>query len=271
MQNFSDLVATQPELIQQIFISDLHLAIEPASNALEQAFLALLDICITLPNLQNLYILGDWFEAWLGDDIADLPAMQKWFAPMLGKLRTLTQNQVKICVMVGNRDFLLGQQFCGSFGGELIKEPYYIDLAEKKIRLEHGDALCTDDKKYQYFRKVIQHPFTKKLLLAQSLSRRQQIAHNLRTKSKQDNAQKSMQIMDVNKKAVENALQQCASLVHGHTHRPQFFPLENNKSRVVLGDWRVNGKQVEAVIGVVTQQTYKDVPIELVKFYHSIS
>lgn len=281
MQSFMQVMTAQKNQIEQILISDLHLPIyKPVSKHLEQVFLAqafldFLDKCLTLPKLQKLYVLGDWFEVWLGDDIADTPAVKIWLTPMLQKLDQLTQNKVAILVMTGNRDFLLGQKFCDSFGGKLIQQPYYFHLSHKTIRLEHGDALCTADKKYQYFRKVIQHPLTKKLLLVQSLKKREQIANNLRAKSQQNNGKKSMQIMDVNPQAVATALKDCDILIHGHTHRPHFFVLADNKYRAVLGDWRImpNKKiaQVEAVIGIIGLRSNKedeklDLPIELVKF-----
>lgn len=277
MENLTAFSPYQLAQIEQILISDLHLPFEPVSNPLEQAFLAraflnLLDICISLPNLQTLYILGDWFEAWLGDDIANMAEMQAWLAPMRQKLQTLTQNNVAILVMTGNRDFLLGQAFCDSFGGQYIAEPYYFNYHDKKIRLEHGDRLCTDDKKYQYFRKVIQHPITKKLLLLQNPKKRQQIANNLRDTSKQANREKTMHIMDVNAEAVKNVLKSCNVLVHGHTHRPQIEALAYDKTRVVLGDWRVLDSEVEAVIGVIglekDSQIKQSDPITLVKFIY---
>lgn len=243
--------------ITTVLISDLHInPFEPAPNRLEQAFLAFLDSLIKLPNLRQFFILGDWFEAWLGDDVAKTDLMKDWLAPLIKKLQTLSKNGCQIYVMHGNRDFLMGQQFCDIVGAKLIFEPFYIEQHGKKIRLEHGDALCTDDKKYQRFRKVIQNPLTKKLLLALPMSKREQIAQNLREKSKNDNAKKSLQIMDVNKAAVAKALKNADILAHGHTHRPSEQPV-GDKKRMVLGDWRANTNQVEAVVAVVVQGSMK--------------
>ncbi|MFW2178335.1 MULTISPECIES: UDP-2,3-diacylglucosamine diphosphatase [unclassified Moraxella] len=235
-------------LIRQIFISDLHLS--PNEPDLTQAFLALLDKLNTLPNLEQLFILGDWFEAWLGDDVAETGFMRDWLTPMLDKLIQLTKNGCQIFVMHGNRDFLIGQSFCDKFGGRLIQEPYYLKIGNQTIRLEHGDSLCIDDKKYQRFRKIIRNPLIQKLLLALPIKKREQIAHNLRQKSKLDNAKKSMRIMDINETAVNQALENADILIHGHTHRPAVHELVNGK-RMVLGDWRVSEGNVEAVIGVI--------------------
>ena len=255
MQNFADLVADNPHAIEQLFISDLHLnATEPATNLLGQAFLDFLDTLVVLPNLKQFFILGDWFETWLGDDVADTAPMQNYLTPMIERLRQLNQNGCQIYIMHGNRDFLIGQKFCDKFGGRLIDEPFYLTLNGKKIRLEHGDALCTDDKAYQHFRNIIQHPITKRVLLALPIKKRQQIAQDLRQKSKNDNAKKSMQIMDVNELAVSKALDHADILIHGHTHRPAVHQ-EGDKTRLVLGDWRIVEKSISAVIGIVMNET----------------
>lgn len=249
MQAFDELIAYQAEQITSILISDLHLnPFEPAQ--LEQAFLVFLDKLLRLPNLKTLFILGDWFEVWLGDDVARIQALNPYFVQMIAKLQGLTSNGCQINVMHGNRDFLIGQKFCDSFGGKLVKEPFYVTLHGKEIRLEHGDALCTDDKAYQRFRCVIQHPFTKKLLLALPMQKREQIAQNLRQKSQTDNAKKSMQIMDVNEQAVLKALDNVDILIHGHTHRPAEHQV-GDKKRLVLGDWRIKDNFVVVELAVV--------------------
>lgn len=250
MQTFDDLVAYQAESIDTVLISDLHLnPCEPAQ--LEQAFLVFLDTLLTLPNLRQFFILGDWFDAWLGDDVAKTDLMQPWLGLMVKKLNQLTQNGCQIHIMHGNRDFLMGQKFCECFGAKLISEPFYLSLNGQTIRLEHGDGLCTDDKAYQRFRRVIQHPLTKKLLLALPIQKRQQIAQNLRQKSRTDNAKKSMLIMDVNEQAVKQALANADTLIHGHTHRPAVHTI-GDKKRLVLGDWRVDENGVNVVIGTIS-------------------
>ena len=156
MQSFDHLITTRPHQVRQVLISDLHLS--PQEPALVQAFLALLDDCLALPALKRLFILGDWFEVWLGDDtylsLSKDEKITYWLTPLIAKLKQLRINGCEILVMHGNRDFLLGQPFCNLFGGELISEPYTLPVGQQNYRLEHGDALCTDDKKYQFFRKI---------------------------------------------------------------------------------------------------------------------
>lgn len=250
MQNFDDIIAYQSDDINSILISDLHLS--QNEPALMQAFLAFLDKIAVLPHLSSLFILGDWFDAWLGDDIADMPNFATCLQPILEKLNKIRQKGCQIFIMHGNRDFLLGQRFCDKFGGKLLKQPFLWEFNQQKIRLEHGDKLCTDDKKYQRFRKIIQNPLTKKVLITLPIKKREQIAQNLRQKSKSDNQTKSFAIMDVNSLAVKNAFNDCDVLIHGHTHRPASH-IVDNKKRLVLGDWRIVNGRVEAVVGVVGQ------------------
>lgn len=159
--------------------------------------------------------------------------------------------------MHGNRDFLLGQPFCSLFGGELIYEPYYLTVGQQNYRLEHGDALCTDDKKYQFFRKMMRNRLTQWYLLNKSLTKRLAIADKLRQKSQQNNANKAAYIMDVNEDTVIQAIADSDTLLHGHTHRPAIHQATADKKRYVLGDWRLLDKdsrqsKVSAVIGAVT-------------------
>lgn len=261
MQSFDHLITTRPSKVRQIIISDLHLSLD--EPALVQAFLALLDDCLALPNLKRLFILGDWFEVWLGDDfylsLTDDERETHWLTPMIIKLKQLRVKGCEILVMHGNRDFLLDRSFLNLFGGELIDEPYPITVGEQSFRLEHGDALCTDDKKYQIFRKVMRHSLTKWYLLNKSLAKRQAIADNIRSKSKQNNTKKAAYIMDVNEKSVNKAIYHFDALLHGHTHRPDSHYSNGGKSRFVLGDWRLfdaeaRQPKVSAVIGVVVAE-----------------
>ncbi len=259
MQTFNHLITTRPHQVRQVLISDLHLSSE--EPALVQAFLALLDDCLALPALKRLFILGDWFDVWIGDDAyLSLSEDQKtvhWLTPALTKLKQLRLDGCEILVMHGNRDFLLDQLFCNVFGGELIYEPYAIKVGQQRFRLEHGDALCSDDKKYQLFRKVIRHRFTKWYLLNKSLEKRLAIADNIRSKSKLNNTKKAAYIMDVNEASVNKALFRFDALLHGHTHRPDTHCSDEGKIRYVLGDWRLVDKdmhkpKVSAVIGAIT-------------------
>lgn len=266
MQNFNHLITTRPHEVRQLLISDLHLS--PEEPALVQAFLALLDDCLALPALKRLFILGDWFEVWLGDDAyLTLSADEQqahWLTPLIAKLKQLRIDGCEILVMHGNRDFLLGQPFCNLFGGELIYEPYSLNVGQQRYRLEHGDALCTDDKKYQFFRKVMRHRLTQWYLLNKSLEKRLAIAANIRQKSKQKNTTKVAYIMDVNEASVNEALYNSDALLHGHTHRPEIHRSDEGKSRYVLGDWRLLDKEarqlkVSAVIGAITTDIEADI------------
>ena len=259
MQSFDHLITTRPHEVRQVLISDLHLS--PEEPALVQAFLALLDDCLALPALKRLFILGDWFEVWLGDDfylsLSDEERENHWLTPLIVKLKKLRVAGCEILVMHGNRDFLLGQPFCNIFGGELIYEPYTLSVGQQSYRLEHGDALCIDDKKYQFFRKIMRNRLTQWYLLNKSLEKRLAIADKLRKKSQQNNANKAAYIMDVNEDAVIQAVAGSDALLHGHTHRPDIHQATKHKKRYVLGDWRLvdsdtRQPKVRAVIGAVT-------------------
>ena len=259
MQSFNHLITTRPQEVRQVLISDLHLS--PEEPALVQAFLALLDDCLALPQLKRLFILGDWFEVWIGDDayltLAEDARQSHWLTPLIVKLKKLRVAGCEILVMHGNRDFLLGQPFCSLFGGEMIYEPYYLTVGQQNYRLEHGDALCTDDKKYQFFRKMMRNRLTQWYLLNKSLTKRLVIADKLRQKSQRNNANKAAYIMDVNEDAVIQAVADSEALLHGHTHRPAIHQATTDKKRYVLGDWRVLDKdsrqpKISAVIGAVT-------------------
>lgn len=261
MRTFNHLITTRPHEVRQVLISDLHLS--PEEPALVQAFLVLLDDCLALPALKRFFILGDWFEVWIGDDVylslSEDARQTHWLTPLIAKLKQLRVNGCEVLVMHGNRDFLLGQPFCNLFGGELIYEPYAIKVGQQRFRLEHGDALCTDDKKYQFFRKVMRNRLTQWYLLNKSLEKRLTIADNIRQKSKLKNTTKAPHIMDVNEVAVNNALFKFDALLHGHTHRPDAHRSDQGRSRYVLGDWQLLDKktrqpQVSAVIGVITTE-----------------
>ncbi len=270
-------MTTRPHEVRQVLISDLHLS--PQEPALVQAFLALLDDCLALPALKRLYILGDWFEVWLGDDMylsllkekrSEAERQAHWLTPLIVKLKKLRVAGCEILVMHGNRDFLLGQPFCNLFGGELIYEPYNLMVGQQNYRLEHGDALCTDDKKYQFFRRIMRNPLTQWYLLNKPLEKRLAIANKMRQKSQQNNASKAAHIMDVNDVAVRQAITASDALLHGHTHRPDIHQATTDKKRYVLGDWRLLDKnkrqpKVSAVIGAVTEND-DDAEFSLVEF-----
>ena len=213
-----------------LFISDLHLS--PDHPRLVRGFLALLNE-YQHKNTQ-LYVLGDWFNAWIGDDYT-----APWLDEIVNALKKFSDAGNQIYFQVGNRDFALRQKFLNKFNGILLPDVYTLEINHQKFRLEHGDALCTDDVAYQRFRKVIRNPILLGFLKCTPLSFRQKLANGFRKKSSETKQLKSYDIMDVNSQAVESVIEQVDYLIHGHTHRPEIHQLQN-KQRIVLGDWRAD-------------------------------
>lgn len=220
------------------FISDLHLdAHRPAITDLFLAFLAGLDTS----TCAAVYILGDLFEAWIGDDSDDVHDQR-----VLAALRVTTERGIPIRVMHGNRDFLLGEGFAHATGCSLLDDPTLIDLNGVATLLMHGDTLCTDDTEYQQFRSVVRNPVWQQQFLAKPITERRAIAANLRETSRQRTGEKTAEIMDVNAQAVATLLReyQTPRLIHGHTHRPAVHDLLIDGAptqRIVLGDWYEQG------------------------------
>lgn len=217
-----------------LFISDLHLS--PDHPRLIRGFLDLL--AQYKDSDTQLYILGDWFNAWIGDDDTS-----DWLDQIVNELRSFTQSGNRIFFQVGNRDFALGQAFLDRFNGQLLPDVDTLNIADLKIRIEHGDALCTDDVSYQKFRKIIRNPILLGILKKTPLAFRQKLANGFRKKSQQANQMKSYDVMDVNQQAVISALKDVDLLIHGHTHRPEIHDV-NGKKRIVLGDWRIHDAQI---------------------------
>ena len=213
-----------------LFISDLHLS--PDHPRLVRGFLALLKEYKN-KNTQ-LYILGDWFNAWIGDDYS-----APWLDEIITALQEFTAANNHVYFQVGNRDFVLGKKFLALFNATLLPDVYILEINHKRFRLEHGDALCTDDVAYQRFRKVIRNPILLGILKRTPLNFRQKLANGFRKKSSETKQLKSYDIMDVNSQAVESVIEQVDYLIHGHTHRPEIHQLQN-KQRIVLGDWRAD-------------------------------
>ena len=220
-----------------LFIADLHLS--PNHPRLVRGFLDLLD-AYQNKNTQ-LYILGDWFNAWIGDDYT-----AAWLDEVVARLKQFSQAGNQIYFIVGNRDFALGQKFLDQFSGQLLPDVYTLHIGSQQVRLEHGDALCTDDVCYQKFRKIIRNPIILGILKKTPLAFRQKLAQGFRKKSQQANQIKSYDVMDVNADAVSQALQHADVLIHGHTHRPNIHN-EHGKPRIVLGDWRTDAAQILVV------------------------
>ncbi|WP_339779728.1 UDP-2,3-diacylglucosamine diphosphatase [uncultured Marinobacter sp.] len=229
-----------------LFISDLHL--EESRPDITGAFLRFMNE--EAPRAEHLYILGDFFEAWIGDD--EHTPLQEQVA---AALRTLSGNGTRIFLMHGNRDFLLGEDFCARAGATLLDDPTLIDLYGTPTLLMHGDSLCTADVEYQKFRANMRNPKTQKLILARPLKDRQQMARQLREMSMATNSDKAEDIMDVTPDEVVRVMEahDVPRLIHGHTHRPAEHTLKvNNKTakRIVLGDWDKNLWWLEANPGL---------------------
>jgi UDP-2,3-diacylglucosamine hydrolase len=218
-----------------LFISDLHLSDQRPD--LVRAFFHFLDT--QARDAEALYILGDLFDFWLGDDDDDDISQQ-----VTGALQTLHQTGVKLFFLQGNRDFLVASGFAKLTGCALLDEETVIDLYGTPTLLMHGDTLCTDDVKYLEFRRKVQNPITQFIFRLLPLSVRKKIFYKVKTGSKTSQQQKSAMIMDVTEQAVIDVMQkhQVTRLIHGHTHRPTVHPAtEKHGERIVLGDWDQNG------------------------------
>jgi UDP-2,3-diacylglucosamine hydrolase len=217
-----------------LFISDLHL--DPAWPAITGLFLKFL--AQPARQAEALYILGDLFEAWIGDD--DDAELGQTVATAL---RALTDSGVPVYFLHGNRDFLLGQRFAAASGVQLLPESTVIELVGEPVLLLHGDTLCIDDVEYQAFRTQVHHPAWQAQILALPLPQRRVLAGQLRETSRQAAQQKATDITDVNLAEVDRTMRAhgVQRLIHGHTHRPAIheWRLESQPARrAVLGDWQ---------------------------------
>jgi UDP-2,3-diacylglucosamine hydrolase len=216
-----------------LFISDLHL--DEARPQIVELFMAFL--AKDARKADALYILGDLFESWIGDD--DDSALGKRVASATLALR---DSGVPVYFMHGNRDFLLGPDYAARAGMILLPDPAIIELGGERILLMHGDTLCTDDVDYQKFRALVRDRQWQAQFVAKSLAERRAFAAQARGESSKQTAMKPAEIMDVNPAAVEAAMRKhgVRRLIHGHTHRPATHRLSldgNVAERVVLGDW----------------------------------
>lgn len=223
-----------------LFISDLHL--DGSRPDITDQFLDFLQR--EARQARALYILGDLFEVWIGDDDPDADKQR-----VLRAMRDVTANGVRCYVMHGNRDFLLGKRFCTDTGTQLLADGTVVDLYGRRVLLMHGDTLCTDDPAYQRLRRIVRNPLVKLVLRNLSLLQRQRLAARMRAGSKAhiDAMDKAApDIMDVNQQAVVHAFQQhhVDCMVHGHTHRPAIHEVDvagHKATRIVLGDWHDQG------------------------------
>ncbi len=222
-----------------LFISDLHLC--QSRPHITTAFLNFLQNTALQANA--LYILGDLFEYWAGDDEVDDAHHQ----PIIAAFQALADAGVKIYFMHGNRDFLISTSFCNTAKITLLQDPAPINLYGKRVLLSHGDNLCTDDVAYQEFRQQVRDPKWQTEFLSQSLQARKGQIEAIRVRSEHEKSQKSAQIMDVNQDAITallTAYNYPELLIHGHTHRPNQHHIHlngHNVTRWVLGDWYEQG------------------------------
>ncbi|WP_095157739.1 UDP-2,3-diacylglucosamine diphosphatase [Pseudomonas sp. Irchel 3E13] len=221
-----------------LLISDLHLQEERPD--ITRAFLDLL--ATRARDAQALYILGDFFEAWIGDD-----GMTPFQASICQALRTLSDSGTQVFLMHGNRDFLIGKAFCKAAGVTLLRDPSVVEMGGEPVLLMHGDSLCTRDEAYMKLRRTLRNPLSLWILRHLPLSTRRKLARKLRSESKTQTRMKATDIIDVTAEEVPRIMQQHGvhTLVHGHTHRPAIHKLTLDDGsagrRIVLGDWDRQG------------------------------
>lgn len=220
-----------------LFISDLHLS--PSHPEITACFLRFLKEDAT--KASALYVLGDLFESWIGDD--DTTPLH---TTVSNAFKTLSDTGVALYFIHGNRDFLVGKKFADASGMTILPQHSVIDLFGKPTLIMHGDTLCIQDQAYQRYRKKVHNPFIQWLFFRLPLSVRRRIGEKLRAGSAKSNQQKSYEIMDVDQDEVKRVMQECnvTQLVHGHTHRPAIHDISlgtDLAQRIVLGDWYTQG------------------------------
>ena len=221
----------------KLFIADLHLS--EARPDLTNAFIHFLATKAT--QADELYILGDLFEFWIGDDEQSPLQQQITLA-----LKTLSEQGCRLFYSHGNRDFMIGKRFARECGMKLLPPIFSCEMAGERTLLLHGDQLCTDDEAYQRFRRITSWPWLQWVFLHLPLSRRVKIAQQIRQGSHKGKQQKSRSIMDVTPSSVNDcfAQHQATLMIHGHTHRPMIheLSLDNGQKvrRIVLGDWNTD-------------------------------
>lgn len=241
-------------------ISDLHLSAQ--RPAVTQAFLHWLQH--GLADASALYLLGDIFEVWVGDDVLQDAEQSAALLPVVAGLQALSRRGVAVSLMHGNRDFLLGTAFAAACGAQLLPDPTLLTVGTQRILLTHGDALCTDDHAYQQFRTQVRSAAWQAAFLAQPLAARLAFAEQARQQSRENKAMQAAEIMDVNAHAVADCIRSHGYpqvLLHGHTHRPAVHALEVDGhvcQRWVLGDWHHS-----AVVARISAQAITPVTLSL--------
>jgi UDP-2,3-diacylglucosamine hydrolase len=225
-----------------LLVSDLHLSAErPAINARFFRFLE-----HEARSARALYVLGDLFEYWIGDDELEASDGDPLAKEVAAAFRALTDSGIALHLMHGNRDFLLGERFAARTGARLLPDPSLLSLEGVQYLLLHGDTLCTDDAAYQEFRTLVRGPAWQREFLAKPLSERRAQMQELRRRSESEKRGKSAAVMDVNPLAVAAAMQEwrASRLIHGHTHRPGHHGVDlpsGPGERWVLPDWYERG------------------------------
>jgi len=228
--------------LDTLFISDLHL--DPSRPEVIEGFLAWLDR--QAGKADALYVLGDLFDVWIGDDDT---------APLCHQVSQALSNCASagtpVALMHGNRDFLIGDRFLEASACRLISDPTVIDLYGRRALLMHGDLLCTDDHDYQQTRQQVRNPDWQQSVLTQPLEERRKLGQQARAESRQSVLGKSRDIMDVNADTVAQFMAQYQTdlLIHGHTHRPHIHHTgqgQHLSTRIVLGDWHDQGSVLHA-------------------------
>ncbi|XLY90158.1 UDP-2,3-diacylglucosamine diphosphatase [Ectopseudomonas mendocina] len=237
-----------------LLISDLHL--EEKRPDITRAFLHFL--ATRARQAEALYILGDFFEVWIGDD-----GMTPFQHEIAGALRELSDTGTRIYLMHGNRDFLIGKRFCREAGCTLLKDPSLVQLGGETVLLMHGDSLCTLDVGYMKLRRWLRNPLSLLILRNLPLSTRQKLARKLRNESRAQTRMKASEIIDVTPEEVVRvmAAHGVRTLIHGHTHRPAVHELIVNGQaarRIVLGDWDRQGWALQ-----IDDEGFNQAPFEL--------
>lgn len=237
-----------------LLISDLHL--EQERPDISRAFLHFLES--RAREAEALYILGDFFEVWIGDD-----AISPFQRSIAQALRQLSDNGTRIYLMHGNRDFMIGQAFCREAGCTLLRDPSLVELGGEKVLLMHGDSLCTQDEAYMRLRRWLRNPLSLLILRNLPLAARRKLARKLRNESRAQTRMKASDIVDVTPEEVPRimAAHGVRTLIHGHTHRPAIHSLQvagQPARRIVLGDWDSQGWALQ-----VDEQNWQLAPFSL--------
>ncbi len=227
-----------------VLCSDIHLS--TSTDKISTAFIHWLkESCLGKIKARPewLLILGDLFDAWIGDDILDTADPPEYLVRLVSVLKEISQSGVKVGIMHGNRDFLIGENFCKKTHTRLLPQEILLSNNQSKFNylLMHGDQLCTNDIEHQEFRKMVLSQNWRNIFLKKDISNRLLIASKMRKESNYAKSRKRQEIMDVNVSEVEKQLNfsDASVIIHGHTHRPGSYQLPSGRKRVVLPDWRV--------------------------------